>query len=469
MPNSIGVDGVTTKTREELITELTLAYEAIYGDDINADPDSPDGETIGIFAQIILDGEDLMVQINAMFDPDQAVGRILDQRVAINGIQRKGGTFTITNVTITTDRALSLQGIDSGDGTDADIFTVQDNAGTQWKLITSYAAGGAGSYALAFRAAQPGAVLTVPNTIQSQVTIVLGVTVVNNPTTYTTLGINEETDNQLKIRRQQSVALSSQGYYAGLKAALLNLNGVTDAFIYENTTGATDGLGVPSHSIWVIVAGTATPAQIANAIYTKRNAGCGMKGDQTFNISQADGSIFTVRWDDVTPETLFIKFTATSLDGINAPNIAAIRAGLVTSFVPGVAMQVDINELATKVQAIDPNTLVTGAGFSSTVGGAYTNTKTPASKDKQFAVIAADIVITPMILSPTTVALAMAAQQQFTPLGGYGAMTYSIPVNNSGGTIDVNGLYTAGGSPGVDTVRVTDSLSNTADATVTVS
>lgn len=467
MPNTLGPNGLVVNSQQELVDYFTAAYQDIYGSDINLSQSTPDGQLMMIFIQQILDLQDLLVQIYNAFDPDLAVGLVLDQRVAINGIQRQGGTFTTTNITLVTDRALTLFGRDQVVN---QIYTVQDNQGNLWELITSTVISSAGSNILLFQSATPGAVLSVPNTITTPVTIVLGVISVNNPTTYVTLGQNEESDFELKIRRQKSVSLSSQGYLDGLLAALENITGMSAVFVYENTTGITDGDGVPSHSIWVITSGTGSPAAIAQAIYTKRNAGAGMKGDQTFPIVQSDGSIFTVRWDDVEPEDLYIKFTATSLDGVNAPNIAAIRSGLVTSFVPGVAAQVNVNELATAIQAIDPNTLVTNAGFSTSSGGSYTNTLTPAAKNMQFAVAEANIIIIPIIVSPVASTAVDGDDIQFTALGGYGTYTWTLFTNVSGATINSSsGLYTAGATPGTDVVRVTDSLSNVKNANVVVS
>lgn len=466
MPNSIGASGLTVATRDELIAVLTAAFQTIYGADINLESNTPDGQMMGIFIQAVLDCEDLLVQIYNMFDPDNAIGVILDQRVAINGIQRQAGTYTLTDITVVTSQALNLYGLDQSV---QPIFTVQDNAGNKFELITTQTIGAAGTYVYQFRSAVPGAVLTLPNTITVPVTIVLGVTSVNNPTSYTTLGLNEETDAALKIRRQKSTALSSQGYLAGLIAALENVNGVTSAFVYENLDSIPNGDGVPGHSIWVIIAGTAAAADIATAIYNKRNAGCGMFGATSYSLTQVDGTTFIVKWDVVTPETLFIKFNASSLDGINPPNIALIRSSLPDIFVPGVNEQVNINDLATFVQQIDPNTLVTGAGFSLTAGGAYTNTLSPSTKAKHFAVSSADIIILPMILSPVTSSVVnTVGTKQFTGLGGYGALSYSILVNNSGGSINGTGLYTAGATPSTDTIQVMDSLGNTATATVVV-
>jgi hypothetical protein len=441
MPNAITAAGLETQTETELVDFFTSAYEAIYGTDINLDSDTPDGQMMRIFVQVVVDLLDLVTQVYNGFDPDLAIGRVLDERVTYNGIQRQAGTYTTTDCTIVIDQALTLFGLDQ----DVEpVYTVADNAGNQWNLVTTVSPSIAGTYSYTFRSAVPGEVLTTPNTITVPVTVVLGVVSINNPSTYLTLGINEESDAVLRVRRQKSVSLASQGYLAGLLAALENINGVTSAFVYENDTSGTVG-GVPGHSIWVIIAGSGySDASIAQAIYTKRNAGCGMFGSISYVVTQPDGSPFVVYWDIVTTVDLYIQFTATSLDGINPPNIAAIKSGLVTSFVPQVFEKVNINNLATDVQAIDPNTLVTLSGFSLTSGGSYTPTLQPASKNEQFVVVADNIIIIPMILSPTVVTVAALGSQQFTALGGFGGMTFTVDVNVSGGSIDGTGLYTAG-------------------------
>lgn len=467
MPNTLSSTGLITNTQAEWITYFSNAYKSIYGSDINLDQDSPDGQMMMIYIQALIDMTDLLTQIYNQFDPDYAIGNVLDQRVAINGIQRQAGTHTVTNITLVVTKEINLY------GTDQSVFsayTVADNQGNQWQLLTSVVIASPGTYVYAFEAVEPGAILSVPNTITTPVSIVLGVDSINNPTTYTSLGINEESDAELRIRRQKSVSLSSQGYLSGLLAALENISGMSSAFVYENVTGSTDGDGIPSHSIWVIVSGTALSAAIANAIYSKRNAGCGMKGSQSYNITQADGSNFVIRWDNVTAEDLFIKFTATSLDGTTAPNIAAIRSQLVDLFVPGVYEKVNINDLATQVQNIDNNTLVTNSGFSLSSGGAYTTTLTPSAKNKQFAVSSANIIILPMIMTPLAPTVVHGESTTFTAIGGYGSYTYSLFTNASSGTINAStGLYTAGAThPVTDVVRATDGLGNTIDVNVSV-
>lgn len=489
MPNEITTTGIQTATEAELVAQFTAAFQAIYGADIDLDPETPDGQMMMIFIQSVLDLEDLITQVYNMFDPDNAIGTILDQRVAINGIQRQAGTFTIVNVVIATSQSVNLYGLDQDV---QPVFTVQDAAGNQYQLQTTntgFNPGGGGS-ALIFQAADPGQVQVIANTITIPVTIVLGVTTINNPTAATTTGINEETDAALKVRRQQSVSLSSQGYLAGLLAALENITGVTAAFVYENVTNATDADSVPGHSIWVIVSGTGAPADIANAIYTKRNAGCGMFGAQTFVITQVDGSLFTVLWDNVILENLFIKFNVTSINGTGIPAIAAIVTGLPNILVPGVFAEVNINELGTLVQQIDPNTLVTASGFDISSGGSFSNMiLLPAAKNKQFFLQSSQIIVLPMIVSPATGGQLVVSGSSiistaivvhggnsltFSTAGGYGAdhsgssphLTYAV-ISGAGSIVSTTGIYTSAGI-GTDVVQVTDAIGNTAICTISV-
>jgi hypothetical protein len=468
VPNSLGPNGLTIATQQELVTNFTAFMMSIFGFNIDLTSSSPDGQRMMLgTVQPSLDIEALLMQIYSSFDVTQAIGVQLDQRVALNGLQRQGGTFTITPVSITASQALTLYGLDQ---TAQPIYTVADAAGNQWQLITTQVISGPGTNSYSFQAANPGAVLTTPNTITVPVSIVLGVTSINNPSTYSTLGVNEESDAALKIRQIQSTQLPSQGFIPGLKAALLNIPGMTYVNIDNNYTGSTDAYGTPAHYIWVIVAGSAAASAIANAIYVNLGEGVGMRGAQSYNITQPDGTSFTVFWDNVASENLYIKFTATSINGTTPPNIAGILAQLPVLYVPGVGQEVNTNQLITYVNQIDPNCLVTNAGFSISSGGTYMTKFSPTAINYQFSVLSANIQITPIVMLPTAVSVAPSGTQQFTAYGGtQTGYTYSISVNNSGGSINAStGLYTAGTTPGIDTILVTDSGSNTATSTATV-
>lgn len=307
MPDILDASGLTVKTAAEITSDITADMQAIYGADIQVEQNSPDGQMIGIWTQGAVDIRELAVQVNNSFDPDQAVGTILDARVALNNIQRRGGTYTIQPIDITVDRTVELQGLDgafadpSGTG-----YTVQDSSGNKFILVdtTTFTAG---TTSANFRAQQIGNVSVPVSTINVPVTIVLGVTAVNNSSSALTIGQNQETDAQLRTRRAQSVAIATTGYLNGLLAAVLNLEGVTEGALYENVTNVTDANGIPAHAIWLVVAGGAND-EIADEIYNRKSAGCNMRGDVEIEINTASGQIFVAKFDRPEPKDLYIRF-----------------------------------------------------------------------------------------------------------------------------------------------------------------
>ena len=397
--NAVTFTGLTTQTLPEIIDEIkngTADYPGmyqIYGPTINVEPNSPDGQMINIVAQAKLDMLEFVQQVFTGFDPDQAVGVVLDQRCAINGVFRQAGTYTYTNVSVVTSQSLTLPGLDTAPNAP---FTVSDAAGNRYFLVVTYPTGGAGTFSLQFRAENLGPVTPVANTITIISTLTLGVTSVNNPTTAgTEVGTNEESDYALRIRRSRSVALGSQGWVSGLYSALLDIVGVSSALVLENIGSTTDSNGIPGHSIWVLVDGGNVDL-IGEAIYNKRNAGCGMKGTITVTINQIDGTTFDVKFDRPVAETLWVSFNTAAITGSTAPDDTYIRNQLIAAFsgtysgiVPvsstlleqlnyKIGQSASTSAIVAFINAISPNTAVSSEGVSNT-NSSYVSLKTLAA------------------------------------------------------------------------------------------
>lgn len=312
MSDSLDANGLQVSTNTELVQDLTSSFQSIYGDDISVEQNSPDGQMINIFAQGQTDIRELLVQLYNSFDPDNCSGRLLDERCAINNVFRKGGTFTTVDIQIVVDRTTSLSGLDENyNDINASGYTIQDNAGTQFILANSQTLT-EGTHNVLFRAQKLGQVEVVPGTITTPVTIVLGVVSVKNLGGALTVGENEETDSALKIRRRQSVSIGSSGYLNGLLAYVLQLEGVTDAALFENYTNNTDSNGIPPHCIWLVVEGGSS-ADIANALYVKKSYGCDMRGDISYTIITPSNQEFIAKWNEPIIQTFQMKFTIKQL------------------------------------------------------------------------------------------------------------------------------------------------------------
>lgn len=316
MSDILNEDGLELKTLSTIVTELEDGVKSIYGDDVNVDSDTPDGQLINIIAQACIDMRELIQDVYTSFDPDEAEGTVLDQRVALNGITRKGGTFTVTPVDITVDRSVSLVGMDD-DETELDIpsgvYTIKDDAGNQFVLLDSVTLS-TGLTSLSFRAAEIGAVATTLNTITTAVTAIAGVTAINNSESPTIYGQDEESDAALKLRRTKSITSSSVGYLESVLAAVLAVDDVTDAKIFENSTDVTDTDGTLAHTLWAVVESGAS-ADIANALYATKAAGCGMRGSVSQVITRPSGQTVTMNFDRPVNEDLYFRMTLALIGG----------------------------------------------------------------------------------------------------------------------------------------------------------
>ena len=152
MPDILDAQGLQVKTAQEILSDLSADFRNIYGNDINIDQNSPDGQILGIVTQMATDLRELLVQVNNGFDPDRAIGRILDERVVINNIERVGATYTVINIDITVNQTVTLQGLDGNyNDPNATAYTVQDNAGNQFILADTTTLV-SGTHSLTFRA-----------------------------------------------------------------------------------------------------------------------------------------------------------------------------------------------------------------------------------------------------------------------------------------------------------------------------
>lgn len=368
--------GIAVESQTNIVAYLVSAYQSIYGPDVNVQSNSPDGQLIGIYAQSISDVLELVLDTYNSFAVDTAYGVRLDQLVALNGLVRIQGTYTLAQVVVTITQALTIPGLDQ---TTVPAFTVSDSAGNQYQLQTSYVAGSAGTPTLTFQAVDIGQIQTSANTITSIVTPTTGISTVNNPSVSAdVIGIDEETDSQLKIRQQQSFQLASTGPADALEAALKNLPGIADALVIENDTGSVVG-DIQANSVWIILNITsATGAQIVQAIYSKKPVGCGLSivaGGYDYSITRPNGQPFIGYWNLAISQTLYVGFSII-WRGAQILSNADIEAQLAAALIYKLGQNPNIGDVVTAMLTIAPTAIIT---FNSSTQGVSTNGSTWSS------------------------------------------------------------------------------------------
>ena len=309
MADTLNSNGLSVDNYNTLLNNIQTSMNTIYavdGDNINFDSSTPDGQFTNILAQIGSDIREVIQEVYNSFDPDKCSGVVQDSRYALNYLTRKGGAFTIQNIDITTDKTVTLQGLDANyNNINAASYTVSDNAGNLWYLIDTTTIL-AGTTSLPFRSQNLGLVQPTIGTINNQVTKVLGVTSVNNSVAPTTLGESQESDAEFRIRRNRSTATNGQNNYDAMTGQLLELDGVTDVQVHVNNTSSTDATGTAAYTVWVIAEGGSN-TDIANVIY-QNSSGLPTRGSVSVNVPSISGQEFETSFDRANPVPLYIQF-----------------------------------------------------------------------------------------------------------------------------------------------------------------
>ncbi|GKX62291.1 Uncharacterized homolog of phage Mu protein gp47 [Pragia fontium] len=259
--------GYVPERLNTIIEELQSGFKRIYGNDINLDPDSPDGQMIGLIGQIKADLEELAEVIYQALDPDHATGVWLEQRAAYAGLIRRRASYSyLRNVVLTGDPFTKIY---SG-------AVVSDPNKNRWLLVNDVTLNAQGSAVADFRSESLGSYPVSEKTELKIEIVVLGWRYALS--SYAAeIGQEEESDPVFRKRFFRSRAKQAKNNVDGLVASLNQLPDVKEVMILENSTSEPDKNQVPAHSINVIIDG-GDDYLIAETVFNRKTAGTGLFG-----------------------------------------------------------------------------------------------------------------------------------------------------------------------------------------------
>lgn len=303
MSLAINPQGITIDTYNDIFSRLVEGYKAIYGQDIAVDADTADGQRIGIEAKAQLDLQTALLYLYTSLDIDQAKGEALNRAIKYCGIARRAATKSTWDINVTVSQAVTLN----------DGYTIKDNAGQEWITTTDQVLT-AGTHVVSFESVTLGAVVGLIGSTFEQVTVVLGVSSFS-ATVSANVGFNEETDEQLRLRRIKSLQNPAYSTIGAITAKIFAVDNVTDVVVYENYTDSYDSdLDLAAHSIWCVVEGGDVDL-IAEAIARQKTAGTGLKGSVvgTFLETLTNGRVIThlMNFDRTTYVDIYVRMDAT--------------------------------------------------------------------------------------------------------------------------------------------------------------
>lgn len=212
----------------------------------------------------------LMAGLIANVDPITSQGAFQDALGRIYFLTRQDATFATVSATVSgTVGQLLPAGAQARSQTD----------GTLWTTQNDVTFGSAGTATVTFQATVAGASPTAAVGALRIYQQLPGWEGVNN-TVASSPGVDVEGRQSFEQRRADSVSIGGIGTANAVRAAVANVDGVSDVYVYNNgsdaaiTYGATN-YPIPAHSIAVCVTG-GTDAAVATAINAKLDCGCGL-------------------------------------------------------------------------------------------------------------------------------------------------------------------------------------------------
>ena len=160
-----------------------------------------------------------------------------------------------------------------------------------------------------FECTQTGAITPAVGDLTGIITTYAGWDSVSNNVP-ANVGRDAESDTALRQRWNGSLYTRSVGMTDSISSALLTLNGVTSANVYENDQDTTDAEGRPPHSIEAVVDGGESD-EIGLTIWQKKSAGIDTFGSQSVTINDSQGFPHVINFNRPLVVPIYLNITVT--------------------------------------------------------------------------------------------------------------------------------------------------------------
>ena len=294
--------GFNRKRLDQLLKELNSELKSIFGENFNVSPESPDGQINGVVSESNANLWEIAEIAYNCFSPSDAIGNALSNLVQLNGITRLDSSPSIVNLNMT-----------GKDGTQipAGSLVSTIDTGAQFKTDNNVTIE-SGAATVVAKATVKGPIIAKAGTVTKIDNPVSGWHSVDNPRD-AEIGRYEETDVELRARRERSVARDAQAIVDAIYAGIANVAGVVNVVVLENDQNVTDKNGLPPHSFQVIATG-GSDQDIANMIWLKKPAGILSFGDTTTEINDSQGLSHKISFSRPTTKDVYVRIEIKPFD-----------------------------------------------------------------------------------------------------------------------------------------------------------
>lgn len=322
--------GLVIPAETDILAGVQADINAAFGGGLNPALETPQGQLASSQAAVIGDKNNEVALIVNQVDPQYSADRFQDAIGRIYFLTRKPATPTAVTAT--------LGGI-AGTVIPAGTFA-QDTDGNTYALSGDATIGIAGTVDADFQNVQTGPIPCAAGTLTSVYQAIPGWDTITNAADGT-MGSNVESRADFEYRRRNSVALNGKGTPQAIYAAVFDLLDVLDVYVKDNPSGNTVNTGptnypILPHSVYVAVVG-GTDAEVAAAIWRKKDTGCDYNGNTTVTVTDDAGysypqPTYTVKFER--PAALPVLFAVSLVDDPSLPSdiVQRVKAAIIARF-----------------------------------------------------------------------------------------------------------------------------------------
>lgn len=333
--------GLVTASEQAILAGVQADYVsafALTGKTLSTELTTPQGQLQQSQSYMVAAFQAMLAQLIANVDPLTSSGAYQDALGRIYFLTRQPATFATVSATVTGVVGATLPAGSQVISSDLSVWASQ--------VAAVYGPGGTASVVFQALVAGSGPVAGVSDLRIYQA--VPNWQAVSN-SAGSTPGVDTENRVEFETRRADSVQIGGQGSPQAVRAAVANVIGVSDCFVYNNGSDAavtygTTSYPIPAHSIAVSVSGSATDAAIANAIWSKLDCGCGFSsvGTTTYNVQDSANyvppyPVYPIRFVRAPAAQVYMTVNVANLASLPADYVVRVQKAVAAAFLAGFA------------------------------------------------------------------------------------------------------------------------------------
>lgn len=327
---TFSLTGLDVPDESDILAGRLSDLASALGTSMSKELTTPQGQIAVSDTAIIADKNDQLLAIVNNINPDYASGRFQDAIAKIYFLDRISATGTIVTALVT---GVVGQTINAG-------AVGQDDAGYLYSALSNFTFAADGTATVQFQNQTTGPIACPIGSLNTIYKAESGWSSINN-TVAGVLGSDEEGRASFEYRRRLSVAKGASNTLASIYAAVLSVDGVTDAYVTDNNTGSAVTAGYTNYSLlahsFYVAAYGGTAQGIAEAIFGSAPPGADMNGNTTYTVQDSTNYVYPypsylIRWETPAAVSMYVEVSIMQSNLLPSDVISLIQQSVQNSF-----------------------------------------------------------------------------------------------------------------------------------------